>query len=150
MGILMIDGVEFQDGPCGQCGAVASEADATTALAEWTVHFGGRPVCAACGDPIKMLKVILNHRHKRGHGSTTWAVMLAFFVDCLNLTAVDGTHVRIHGSCAMQALPHADLQGALRAHAAGVFGVAGEAEEIDYTRHDRGPEWRPWPMIPQP
>lgn len=106
---VSINDIEFSIGPCRHCGGLASEAEALRALSDWSESFGERPSCAVCGEPIKMSKVVLQHLTiGRDRRETIWKVAHVILPNCLSFTGFNGTHVRIHGSCAREGLPFAD------------------------------------------
>ncbi len=125
---LLINDVEFAIGPCLQCGLSASEDEALKALAEWNEWLGERPSCAVCGSLFRMVTVILDHKVVGGDpGLTIWRVGSVTFTDCVNLTGLGGTSVRVHGACGRTVMPHADW---------------GSMDGTSHTEEGRGP--KPW------
>lgn len=126
--ILSINDLEFKVGPCDRCGGTASETEALRALEVWAEWFGEKPSCAVCGGTFRMVRVVLAHRTTgRDPGVTAWKVLFVIFTDCLGLTGLVGPAVRVHGSCAPKALPHADW---------------GDVDCVSHTEHGRS--WAPW------
>lgn len=103
--VISINDIEFEVGPCKNCGSIATETDALREFTKWKAAAGSRFLCGACGKDVRIYTVLLMHcisLEREG-----WRVIGTASEPHLVSFGNGRAGITIHESCARKILPFA-------------------------------------------
>lgn len=106
---LQINDIEYQVGPCRDCGAVANELDALRCLAQFQKGSQGRNSCSVCGKTIPLVFLYLAHDHRSDWPKPEWIAYGSAHEECIRLSTFKCPVLYLHFECAERALPFAPI-----------------------------------------